>query len=411
MNHKQEMNPNNPNQQYFPQNQIQDNKNNLIQVCSFLTWILQKRQKWQKKLNGSQERKNSQKSFLTNLDLIDTPTLLYLLYNEYTTNKEEYSENTTNTKQTNNTKEQQNKLTEEQQNKLTEEQQNNTIRLHEDSNHIINLPIHEVPKKTAIMDQQQNNNLIKYTKNLLNTLLNFDHYTFDSRTTKWNKSCHSTTYTKQLQYQKNIYFYEIDIFGKLNTFGMIHQDLKKSNYTHVYLFRHHLPLTSEQITEIQKYAKCNNYKYDNIQDFKHTQKTKLFRCPLPSCHHQPLNNISIQQNLFQHCKQYHQNDLKPYIFYYKKNHIWQTFSFSPLPPQTNTENYNADIHQNENEKNNNLQTISIENNPLRKKLNKKHSRKTDSSSEIDKSETISKLLPSSIEYPFCNNQKHHTIFQ
>ena len=140
------MNPNNPNQKYFPQNQIQDNKNNLIQVCSFLTWILQKRQKWQKKLNGSQERKNSQKSFLTNLDLIDKPTLLNLLYSEYTTNKEKYSENTTNTKQTYNTKEQ-NKLTEEQQNKLTKDQQNNTTRPHEDSNDIIKHPLQEVPKK------------------------------------------------------------------------------------------------------------------------------------------------------------------------------------------------------------------------------------------------------------------------
>ena len=404
------MNPNNPNQKYFPQNQIQDNKNNLIQVCSFLTWILQKRQKWQKKLNGSQERKNSQKSFLTNLDLIDKPTLLNLLYSEYTTNKEKYSENTTNTKQTYNTKEQ-NKLTEEQQNKLSKDQQNKLTHPHEDSNDIIKHPLQEVPKKTTKISQQQNNYLIKYTKNLLNTLLNFDYYTFDSTTTKWNNSCHSATYTKQLQYQKNIYFSEIDIFGKLNTFGMIHQDLKKNNYTHVYLFRHHLPLTSEQITEIQKYAKCNNYKYDNIQDFKDTQQTKLFRCPLPSCHHQPLNNIFIRQNLFQHCKQYHQNDLKPYIFYYKKNHIWQTFSFMPLPRQTNTQNYNADIHQNENEKNNNLQTIPIENKPLRKKLNKKHSRKTDSSSEIDKSKTISKVPPGSIETPFCNNQKHHTIFQ
>ena len=406
MNHKQKINPNNPNQQYSPQNQIQG-KNDLIQVYSFLAWILQKKQKWQKKLNGSQERKNSQKTFLRNLNLIDTPTLFYLLYNEYATNKEEYSENTTNTKQTNNTKQ----THQPEQNKLTKEQQNNTTRLHEDSNHIINLPLQEVPKKTAIMHQQQKNNLVKYTQNLLNTLLNFDNYTFDSRTTKWNNSCHFATYAKQLQYQKNIYFSEKDIFGNLHAFGMIHQDQKKSNYTHVYLFRHHLPLTSEQITEIQKNTNCNNYKYDNLQDFKHTQKTKLFRCPLPSCRHQPLNNISIQQNLFQHCKKYHRNDLNHYIFYYKKNHIWHTFSFSPLPPQTNTQYYNADIHQNENEKNRNLQAISIENKPLRAKLNKTHSHKTDSSSEIDKSETISKLPPGLIENPFCNNQKYHTVFQ
>ena len=35
MNHKQEMNPNNPNQQYFPQNQIQNNKNDLIEIAPF----------------------------------------------------------------------------------------------------------------------------------------------------------------------------------------------------------------------------------------------------------------------------------------------------------------------------------------------------------------------------------------
>ena len=401
------MNPNNPNQKYFPQNQIQDNKNNLIQVCSFLTWILQKRQKWQKKLNGSQERKNSQKSFLTNLDLIDKPTLLNLLYSEYTTNKEKYSENTTNTKQTYNTKEQ-NKLTEEQQNKLTKDQQNNTTRPHEDSNDIIKHPLQKVPKKTTKIPQQQNDYLIQYTKNLLNTLLNFDHYTFDSTTTRWNNSCHSTTYTKHLQYQKNIYFREIDILGNLNTFGMIYQDPKKSNYTNVYLFRHHLPLTNEQITEI-----LNNYKYDNLQDFKHTQITKQFRCPLPSCHHQPLNNISIHKNLSQHCKQYHPNDLKRYIFHYKKNHIWQTFHFSPLPPpkKTNTQYYNPHIQNNDNEKNHKLQTISIENKPLRKKLNKTRSDKTKSSSEIDKSETISELPPGLIENPSCNNEKYPTIFQ
>ena len=69
----------------------------------------------------------------------------------------------------------------------------------------------------------------------------------------------------------------------------------------------------------------------------------MLRCPLRSCQHKVLNNVYIKESLSQHCANYHNNDLKHYIFYYKINHKWETFFYPPLHLQNNPREQNPQI--------------------------------------------------------------------
>ena len=401
MNHKKKINTNNQNKQYSTDKQIEElysNEGNLL----FIYWILQKQQKWQKKLNGSKERKKSQKTFLANFNLLlHKPQFINMILNflhaTYNYKKQHSENNTNNTKETYHL--QQNLLTEESQNDTLLAQKEKTKLLHTQKNDFINIPLQEIPKKNSIIHQQQNKNLRTYAPNSLTSSLNLNNFTFDSTNAKWYNSFQSTNnYTKQHEIQhleqelfqkKQICFSEKQIFANRKSFGIILEYPNIDNYTHVYLFRHPLALTSEEITRIHKYIKYNNHELHKFHNFIDTRKAKMLRCPLPSCDHKPLNDNSIKQNLFQHCKYYHQNDLKRYIFYYKKNQTWQTFFFSPLTLQSNAHYHNAENPKNQNETNSNKTPTS----------------------EMDKSKTIPKLPPGLLENPMNNYQKPQTIFQ
>ena len=109
----------------------------------------------------------------------------------------------------------------------------------------------------------------------------------------------------------------------------------------------------------------------------------MFRCPLPSCHHQVLNNVFIEESLYQHCTNNHNNELTHYIFYYKINNKWKTFLFPQLPVHNNPHKHDPSTNQNENKniftKNNYQQEISPEKTPFLKKLNQTVSQKKESS--------------------------------
>ena len=106
-----------------------------------------------------------------------------------------------------------------------------------------------------------------------------------------------------------------------------------------------------------------------------TPKKKMLRCPLSSCQHKILNNVFIKESLFQHCANYHNNDLKHYIFYYKTNHKWETFIYPPLHLQNNPREQNPPTCQNQN---NETSPVSIEQiNPNQTKSLKKTSSQTD----------------------------------
>ena len=109
----------------------------------------------------------------------------------------------------------------------------------------------------------------------------------------------------------------------------------------------------------------------------------MFRCPLPSCHHQVLNNVFIKESLSQHCAYYHDHEFTHYIFYYKINHKWETFLFPPLPVHNNPHKQDPSTCQNQNKnvftKNNYQQQISQEKTPFIKKQNQTDSLKRGSS--------------------------------
>ena len=130
-------------------------------------------------------------------------------------------------------------------------------------------------------------------------------------------------------------------FGKITKY-------RQSNYTHIRLYRHPTSLTTEEYEHANKYyffryqmnqKPCRN----NSLPLDLSKKT-MFRCRLPACKHRPLNNLRIHQSLKNHCQFYH-NDGNNYIFHYKADQIWKTFSFPPKPNDKNntyndTQQYN-----------------------------------------------------------------------
>ena len=186
----------------------------------------------------------------------------------------------------------------------------------------------------------------------------------------------NTHYQRTPNTLKSISFPEKLIFAHPEKFGIVEEDKNNSNYTHVYLYRHEIALTPNELTQMEKnYINYNKPKVYKLHNYVNAKKKKMLRCPLRSCQHKILNNVFIKESLSQHCANYHNNDLKHYIFYYKINHKWETFFYPPLHLQNNPREQNPPTCQNQN---NETSPVSIEQiNPNQTKSLKKTSSQTD----------------------------------
>ena len=77
------------------------------------------------------------------------------------------------------------------------------------------------------------------------------------------------------------------------------------------LYPRNIPLTQNEI----------NIQNKTLYPVHLTQK-KMFRCPLQSCEHKPLNNYLIKYRLNYHCPNYHNNDNKQYLFLLLPKQVW-----------------------------------------------------------------------------------------
>ena len=128
-------------------------------------------------------------------------------------------------------------------------------------------------------------------------------------------------------YSPNIIVSQQYILSNAKAYGEIIEH-KNEHYITIKLYRHKVALTLEEI-EISK----------KIIHPIDTQKQSMYRCPLKSCQHKPLNNLYIRTHIQEHCKHYHFNDKNNYKFLYKTNEEWKESYYPPrptiLPPPTN----------------------------------------------------------------------------
>ena len=115
------------------------------------------------------------------------------------------------------------------------------------------------------------------------------------------------------------------IMNNTEKYGKVQEDTE-NNSTHIYLFRHDIAVTQHEI-DVQ-----NESLYPIDLELK-----KMFRCPLQSCKHQPLNNYYIQSHLKNHCEIYHNKDNKQYIFYFQHNYEWRQVEYPPLEKKIQVE--------------------------------------------------------------------------
>ena len=180
-------------------------------------------------------------------------------------------------------------------------------------------------------------------------------------------SPHNIHYQRTPNTQKTISFPEKLIFAHPEKFGIVQEDKNDPNYTHVYLYRHKIALTPNELTQMEKnFMNYNKPKVYQLHNHVNTKKKKMLRCPLRSCQHKVLNNVYIKESLSQHCANYHNNDLKHYIFYYKINHKWETFFYPPLHLQNNPREQNPPTCQNHNNEISPLSTEQNQTNLLKK---------------------------------------------
>ena len=120
-------------------------------------------------------------------------------------------------------------------------------------------------------------------------------------------------------YSPNIIVSQEYILSNAQAYGEIIEH-KNEHYITIKLYRHKVALTLEEI-EISK----------KIIHPIDTQKQSMYRCPLKSCQHKPLNNLYIRTHIQEHCNHYHFNDTKKYKFLYKTNEKWKTYYYPPRP--------------------------------------------------------------------------------
>ena len=100
----------------------------------------------------------------------------------------------------------------------------------------------------------------------------------------------------QIKVPKTYIMNNAKLYGKVN-------ENANNKITNVELYRHQIALTQDEINNLHK----ETYSID-------LNLNKMFRCPLQSCQHQPLNSFYIEKHINSHCQIYHNNDNKQYIF-------------------------------------------------------------------------------------------------
>ena len=143
---------------------------------------------------------------------------------------------------------------------------------------------------------------------------------------------------RQQNSQDSFYISKEQVRQNSATYGLI-LNSPDPNYTHVRLYRLPTMLTSKEFKRASDnylyhkggHKPCQNYLFVDV-----TKKT-MFRCPLPSCKHKPLNNLMIQQALKKHCKDYH-DDGNNYIFHYKTDETWKEIHYPPQSTNKKIEN-------------------------------------------------------------------------
>ena len=107
------------------------------------------------------------------------------------------------------------------------------------------------------------------------------------------------------------------IMNNAKEYGEVKED-EDNNSTTIYLYRHNIALTQSEI----------NIQNETLYPIDLRQK-KMFRCPLQSCEHMPLNNNLIKYHLNYHCRNYHNNDNKQYLFYFQNQFGWKQVQYPP----------------------------------------------------------------------------------
>ena len=115
----------------------------------------------------------------------------------------------------------------------------------------------------------------------------------------------------QIEVPKNKIMNNTQLYGKVN------EDTNK-NVTKVELYRHQIALTQDEINNLHK----ETYPID-------LNLNKMFRCPLQSCQHQPLNSFYIEKHINSHCQIYHNNDNQQYVFRYQTKFGWKEVHYPP----------------------------------------------------------------------------------
>ena len=151
-----------------------------------------------------------------------------------------------------------------------------------------------------------------------------------------NTTCNNTTNYTNLHLQNNSYPTNYSpsivvsqnyILNNAQAYGQIIEQ-ENEDYVTIKLYRHKVALTLEEI-EISK----------KIIHPIDTQKQSMYRCPLKSCQHKPLNNLYIRKHIQEHCNRYHFNNKENYKFLYQINEEWKTSYYPPrptiIPPVTN----------------------------------------------------------------------------
>ena len=185
----------------------------------------------------------------------------------------------------------------------------NTILANFDASSCENNNTYLYQNNTNYYNSQLNTN--KSNQSHYNTELNKYH---DTETTHYlkKKPISSKKTINQITVPKNHIMNNTDLYGKIT-------EDKNNEITNVTLYRHKVALTQEEINN--QYKEKNPIKLD---------QNKMFRCPLESCEHKPLNTYSIETNLLQHCEIYHNRDNKQYLFYYQTQHGWTHVSYPPI---------------------------------------------------------------------------------
>ena len=114
-----------------------------------------------------------------------------------------------------------------------------------------------------------------------------------------NTNCHHNS-SPTNNFQKTVS--ENYIMTNTQLYGKIKKD-ENNKITKVKLHQHEVALTQEEINNRHKEKFPINLR-----------ENKMFRCPLKSCNHKPLNTYFIVPHLLQHCQVYHNNVNKQYIF-------------------------------------------------------------------------------------------------